>query len=127
MNKYICTRTYSIQEYDTSGNKTEILVAVGQIMEEDNKYLDKKYCRLIALTKNKEKTEKEVEEKKITIKPLSFFKEHSNYCELNRYSSSGCFIQTVGCFSANMLNLYNSQFEDKTVYGEIFLYDLYED
>lgn len=47
MNKYICTRTYSIQEYDASGNKTEILIAVGDVMEEGNKYLDKRYCRVI--------------------------------------------------------------------------------
>ena len=64
-------------------------------------------------------------EKKITIKPLSFFQKHSDYCELNRYE--GRFVQTVGCFDENILNLYNSQFEDKTVYGETFLYDLYED
>lgn len=76
---------------------------------------------------NKEKSKKEAKEKKITIKPLSFFEKHSDYCELNRYNSVGCFIQTVGCFDENILNLYNSQFEDKTVYGEIFLYDLYED
>lgn len=47
MNKYICTRAYSIQEYDASGNKTERVIVVGQIMEEGNKYLDKRYCRLI--------------------------------------------------------------------------------
>lgn len=51
MNKYICTRTYSIQEYDASGNKTEIVVAVGQIMEEGSKYLDERYCRLITPNK----------------------------------------------------------------------------
>lgn len=51
MNKYICTRTYSIQEYDPSGNKTEILIAVGDVMEEGNKYLDKRYCRLITPSK----------------------------------------------------------------------------
>lgn len=73
---------------------------------------------------NKEKS-KEV--KKITIKPLSFFEEHNDYRELNRYNSKGHFIQTVGCFDENMLNLYNSQFEDKTIYGKTYLYDLYED
>ena len=66
-------------------------------------------------------------EKKITIKQLSFFQKHSDFCELNRYDSEGRFVQTVGCFDENILNLYNSQFEDKTVYGETFLYDLYED
>ena len=47
MNKYICTRTYSMQEYDASGNKTETVVVAGDVMEEGNKYLDKRYCRLI--------------------------------------------------------------------------------
>lgn len=53
MNKYICTRAYSIQEYDASGNKTEIVIVVGQIMEEGNKYLDKRYCRVITPIKIK--------------------------------------------------------------------------
>lgn len=51
MNKYICTRAYSIQEYDASGNKTETVVVVGLIMEEGSKYLDKRYCRLITPNK----------------------------------------------------------------------------
>lgn len=51
MNKYICIRTYSIQEYDASGNKTEIVIAVGDVMEEGSKYLDKRYCRLITPNK----------------------------------------------------------------------------
>lgn len=55
MNKYICTKTYSIQEYDSSGNKTETVVVVGLIMEEGNKYLDKRYCRLIPPKKIKNK------------------------------------------------------------------------
>ena len=59
MNKYICTRAYSIQEYDASGNKTEIVIVVGQIMEEGNKYLDKRYCRLIT-PPNKNKINEQV-------------------------------------------------------------------
>ena len=47
MKKFVCIREYTVQEYDALGNKTEVLVAVGDVMDEDNKYLNKKYCHLI--------------------------------------------------------------------------------
>jgi hypothetical protein len=47
MNKYICVKEYTLQEYDALGHATEIFVAVGSIMDEGNKYLNMKYCHLI--------------------------------------------------------------------------------
>ena len=74
---------------------------------------------------NKERLQ-EIRRKTLSVKPLSFFEQHSDYCELNRYTSDGVFVDTLGCFDENMLTLYNSQFADKTIYGEVYLYDLYE-
>jgi len=65
------------------------------------------------------------ETKDLSVKPLSFFKQHSDFCELIRYNAKGEYISTLGCFDENMHKLYNSQFEDKTVYKEVYRYDLY--
>ena len=56
------------------------------------------------------------------MKNLKFF-ESNIWVELNRYDENGKFIGTVTCTEDNFLNLYNSQFKKKTVYGQIFFYE----
>lgn len=59
---------------------------------------------------------------KHTVKKQSFFT-NNIWCELKRYSVSGEFLGTVTCTEENLINLYNSQFIGKTVYGKIFFYE----
>ena len=55
------------------------------------------------------------------IQTLDFFK-NNFWREANRFNSKGELIQTVTITEENFENLFNSQFEDKTVYGTIFTY-----
>lgn len=47
MNLYTCVREYRIDKYDIQGNKTVILVKAGDVLNEDNIYLNKRYCMKI--------------------------------------------------------------------------------
>lgn len=57
------------------------------------------------------------------MKELSFFRQNI-WNELNRFDSNGNVVSTITCTEENMLNLYNSQFEDETLYGQVFFYEL---
>ena len=57
------------------------------------------------------------------MKDRKFF-ESNLWVELNRYDEQGKFFGTVTCTEENLLNLYNSQFKNKTVYGQIFSYEV---
>ena len=47
--------------------------------------------------------------------------------ELNRYNLKGKYIGSVECTEDNLHNLYNSQFEEKTIYGAVYRYVVYKD
>jgi hypothetical protein len=61
--------------------------------------------------------------KKQKMKELSFFTENI-WNELDRFDSDGNMVSTITCTEENMFNLYNSQFEDKTEYDQVFFYEL---
>lgn len=44
MSQYKCIREYLIEKYDTNGNQEVIVVRAGDILNEDNIFLNKKYC-----------------------------------------------------------------------------------
>lgn len=44
--------------------------------------------------------------------------------ELDRYDLEGNFINSVECTEDNLINLYNSQFADKTTYGAVYRYTI---
>lgn len=46
--------------------------------------------------------------------------------ELDRYDLDGNLVNSVECTEDNLINLYNSQFEDKTTYGTVYRYVVYE-
>lgn len=60
-------------------------------------------------------------EKIAPIEPLSEFAKLIDE-ELDRYD----LVKSVGCTEDNLINLYNSQFEDKTTYGTVYRYVVYE-
>lgn len=47
--------------------------------------------------------------------------------ELDRYDLQGNPVNSVECTEDNLINLYNSQFEDKTTYETIYRYVVYEE
>lgn len=47
--------------------------------------------------------------------------------ELDRYDLQGNAVNSVECTEDNLINLYNSQFEDKTTYGTVYRYVVYEE
>lgn len=47
--------------------------------------------------------------------------------ELERYDLEGNYIGSVECTEDNLLNLYNSQFKEKTTYGAVYRYVVYKD
>jgi hypothetical protein len=72
-----------------------------------------------------------------TIKDMDFFTSRL-WSELKRFDANGERVRTVArrfsgmkggelltvtCTEENIQNLYNSQFADKTVYGQIYLYE----
>lgn len=66
---------------------------------------------------------------KLQINNMEFFR-NSLGDELKRFDANGNQMEnkkaggllTVTCIEENIDNLYNSQFEDKTVYGQVFYY-----
>ncbi len=59
--------------------------------------------------------------KQLEIHPLSYFKKYL-WCELTRYSKDEKILHSVTCTEHNIDNLFNSQYSDKTTYGEVYLY-----
>lgn len=59
------------------------------------------------------------------IEPLSEFAKLLGE-ELDRYDLDGNLVGSVECTEDNLINLYNSQFEDKTTYKAIYRYVVYE-
>jgi hypothetical protein len=59
-------------------------------------------------------------------KNLVFFAENFGK-ELNRYNENGNFVNSIECTEENMFNLFDSQDEEKTKYGETFFYSLYSE
>lgn len=55
------------------------------------------------------------------IQPLSEFAKLLGE-ELNRYDLKGNLVNSVECTEDNMINLYNSQFAEKTKYGSEYRY-----
>ena len=47
--------------------------------------------------------------------------------ELDRYDLEGNSVNSVECTEDNIINLYNSQFEDRTTYGEVYRYVVYKE
>lgn len=44
--QYICVREYSVQDY-SDGSRITVLIKVGDVLNEDDKYLNTMYCRKI--------------------------------------------------------------------------------
>lgn len=65
-------------------------------------------------------------EKIAPIEPLSEFAKLIDE-ELDRYDLQGNLVKSVGCTEDNLINLYNSQFEDKTKYGTVYRYVVYKE
>ena len=59
------------------------------------------------------------------IQPLSEFAKLLGE-ELNRYGLDGNLICSVECTEDNLINLYNSQFKEKTKYGVEYRYVIYK-
>lgn len=59
------------------------------------------------------------------IEPLSEFAKLLGE-ELDRYDLRGNSVNSVECTEDNLINLYNSQFEDKTTYGTVYRYVVYK-
>lgn len=57
------------------------------------------------------------------IKNEDFFNENI-WNELNRYNVNGVIINSVTCTEDNIDNLFESQFEESTRYGEVYRYSL---
>lgn len=60
------------------------------------------------------------------IEPLSEFAKLLGE-ELDRYDLRGNSVNSVECTEDNLINLYNSQFEDKTTYGTVYRYIVYKE
>lgn len=56
-----------------------------------------------------------------SLNTYDFFSKHL-WHELNRYDLTGKLIESVTCTEDNIQNLYDSQYADKTRYGQVFLY-----
>ena len=63
-----------------------------------------------------------VERKRAQIRSRQWFSSDI-WGEVKRYSKNGLHPYTVTITEDNIDNLYNSQFEDKTVYGEVYYYE----
>lgn len=57
------------------------------------------------------------------IKSAVWFAENL-WNELNRFNGSGILVETVTCTEENMFNLHDSQYSEKSKYGEIYRYSL---
>lgn len=55
------------------------------------------------------------------IEPLSEFAKLLGE-ELDRYDIEGNYVNSVECTEDNLINLYNSQFAEKTIYGAEYSY-----
>lgn len=67
--------------------------------------------------------------KKKNIAPIQPLSEFTNLLgkELDRYDLQGNAVNSVECTEDNLFNLYNSQFEGKTIYGTVYRYVIYEE
>lgn len=65
-------------------------------------------------------------EDKAPIEPLFEFAKLLGE-ELDRYDLNGNYVNSVECTEDNLINLYNSQFEDKTTYRGVYRYVIYND
>jgi len=61
--------------------------------------------------------------------PIETLAEFTNLLgeELDRYDLEGNYIGSVECTEDNLINLYNSQFKDKTTYGAVYRYTIYKE